>query len=189
VLSLNCFVKEKNWARLIYERLRGVYGDAAWVSAVLEGGWNILRTETRTSPISRAVVGQELLHMFDFFGKRGNDQWISLLSDALQTSSCVSRKTSEEENCHMTTRGLTLHVWLCRQFNRTAGNCSPSHVTVRTLPPQTTTCLGPRKITWEVTTTRLSRQSRKPCEAGCEELESTCTAEISLRFCNADRNA
>jgi len=29
---------------------------SAWVPAVSEGGWNILRTETRTSPISRAVV-------------------------------------------------------------------------------------------------------------------------------------
>jgi hypothetical protein len=32
---------------------------------------------------------------------------------------------------NMTTRGLTLHVWPCRQFNRSAGNCSPIH----TWPP------------------------------------------------------
>jgi hypothetical protein len=32
---------------------------------------------------------------------------------------------------NMTTRGLTLHVWPCRQFKRTAGNCSPVHPTVR----------------------------------------------------------
>jgi hypothetical protein len=30
---------------------------------------------------------------------------------------------------------------------------------------------------------------RKPCEAGCEELERTSTAETSVRFCNAGRNA
>jgi hypothetical protein len=35
----------------------------AWVSAVSECGWNILRTETRTSPISRAVVNRELLQL------------------------------------------------------------------------------------------------------------------------------
>jgi hypothetical protein len=34
-----------------------------WVSAVSEGGWNILRTETWTSPISRAVVDRELLQL------------------------------------------------------------------------------------------------------------------------------
>jgi hypothetical protein len=56
-------------------------------------------------------------------------------------------------------------------------------------PPQTNTCLDSWKITWEVTITRLTRQFRKPCEAGCEELERTCTAEAFLRFCNAGRNA
>jgi hypothetical protein len=40
----------------------------------------------------------------------------------------------------------------------------------------------------KVTTMRLTRQSRKPCEAGCEELERTSTAEASSRFCNAGRN-
>jgi transposase len=30
---------------------------------------------------------------------------------------------------------------------------------------------------------------RKPCEAGCEELELTSTAEAFSRFCNAGRNA
>jgi hypothetical protein len=34
-----------------------------WVPAVSEGGWNILRTETRTSPISRAVVNREPLQL------------------------------------------------------------------------------------------------------------------------------
>jgi len=36
---------------------------------------------------------------------------------------------------------------------------------------------------------RLTRQSRKPYEAGCRELERTFTTEASLRFCNAGRNA
>jgi hypothetical protein len=35
----------------------------------------------------------------------------------------------------------------------------------------------------------LAGQSRKPCEAVCEELELTSTAEAFLRFCNAGRNA
>jgi hypothetical protein len=33
------------------------------------------------------------------------------------------------------------------------------------------------------------RQFRKLCEAGCEELERTSTAETFLRFYNAGRNA
>jgi hypothetical protein len=32
------------------------------------------------------------------------------------------------------------------------------------------------------------RESRKPCEAGCVELERTSTAEAYLRFCNVGRN-
>jgi hypothetical protein len=71
--------------------------------------------------------------------------------------------------------------------HKTAGNCSPIHTAVLISPPQTTTCLCPWKITWEVTTMRLERQSRKPCEAGCEELERTFAAEAFLRFCNAGR--
>jgi transposase len=71
--------------------------------------------------------------------------------------------------------------------HRTARNCSPVHPSVRIWPPQITTCSGPWKLTWEVTATRLTRQSRKPCEAGCEELERTSTAEACLRFCTAGR--
>jgi hypothetical protein len=33
--------------------------------------------------------------------------------------------------------------------------------------------------TWGVTTTRLTTQSRKPCVAGCEELERTSTATLT----------
>jgi hypothetical protein len=49
-------VKKGNLAGVIYERLHNVYGDVCMVLAVSEGGWNILRTETRISPFSRAVV-------------------------------------------------------------------------------------------------------------------------------------
>jgi hypothetical protein len=68
----------------------------------------------------------------------------------------------------MATRGLTLNFWPCRQLNRTTGNCSSIHPTVRIWPPQTTPCSAPSKITWEVTTTRLTRQSRKPWVAGTD---------------------
>jgi hypothetical protein len=90
--------------------------------------------------------------------------------------------------------GKVCSCWVPRfltgtEEHKMAGNCSPIHPTVRIWPPQTTTCLGPWKITWAVTTTRLTRQSRKPWEAGCEELERTSTAEAILRFCNAGRNA
>jgi hypothetical protein len=69
-----------------------------------------------------------------------------------------------------------------RGKHKTAGNCSPIHPTIRMWPPQTTTCSDPWKITWEVTTTRLTRQSRKPWEAGCQDLERTLTAEAVLNF-------
>jgi hypothetical protein len=81
-----------------------------------------------------------------------------------------------------TTRGLTLHAWPCRQFKRKAGNFSPIHPTVWIWLPQTTTYSGPWKITWEVTTMRLTRQFRKPREAGCEEMERNCTAESIFKI-------
>jgi hypothetical protein len=36
---------------------------SAWVPAVSEGGWNILRTETRSSPINCAEDDRELLQL------------------------------------------------------------------------------------------------------------------------------
>jgi hypothetical protein len=78
---------------------------------------------------------------------------------------------------NMTTRGLTLNVWPCRQFKRTARNCSPIYPIVQIFLPSDIPCSGPWNITWEVTTTRLTKQSRKPCEAGCDELERTSTAD------------
>jgi hypothetical protein len=68
------------------------------------------------------------------------------------------------------------------EVHKTAGNCPPIHPKVRIWPPQTTTCSGPWKITREVTTTRLTRQFSKPCEAGCEELERTSTAEACFKI-------
>jgi hypothetical protein len=68
------------------------------------------------------------------------------------------------------------------------GTALPSILQVRIWPPQTTTCSGSWKITWEVTTTRLTRQSRKPCEAGCEDLERTYSTEEFLRLYNAGRS-
>jgi hypothetical protein len=72
---------------------------------------------------------------------------------------------------------------------KTAENCSPISPTVWIWPPQTTTCSDLRKITWDVTTLRLTRQFRKPCEAGYEKLEQASTAETFLRFCNVGSNA
>jgi hypothetical protein len=73
--------------------------------------------------------------------------------------------------------------------HKMAWDCSPIHPTVQTWPPQTTTCSGPWKIIWEVTTTRLMRQSRKLHKGDCKELEWTSTPKGSLRLCNASRNA
>jgi hypothetical protein len=169
-------VKEGNLAGVIYERLRGVYGDVCMGDS---SGWGILRTKTRTSPISGAVVVRELLQLVDFLEGGGNNQCSSLRSDAhfvVRFLKNVRRRKLSSFN--MTKRGLTLHVWPCRQFKRTVGICSSIHPTVRIWPPQTITCSGYWTITWEVTTTKLMRQSRKPCEADCEELEETCTSVI-----------
>jgi hypothetical protein len=73
----------------------------AWVGVRMsEGGWNILRTETRDIADQPHCGGCVL---FDFLEKRGNNQCSSLRSDAQQTSSRASWKTSEEENCHPST--------------------------------------------------------------------------------------
>jgi len=108
-LSLTCFV---NVLSLNFLRKKETQQDSstsdfvmckempAWKSAVSEGGWIILRTEKRIWPICRAVRVSEGCKLVDFFGKRGNDHCNSLRSDAQQSSSCASWKTSEEESCH-----------------------------------------------------------------------------------------
>jgi hypothetical protein len=89
---------------------------------------------------------------------------------------------------HDNARPHTARLDIVYNSEERLGTALPSTLQVRIWPPQTTTCSGPWKITWEVITMGLT-QSRKPCEAGCEELERTYTAEASLRFCNADKNA
>jgi len=65
----------------------------AWLSAMLEGGSNILRMETWTLLISHVVVDRELLQLSaatTATENGGNDHCSSLHSDAQQTSLCAS---------------------------------------------------------------------------------------------------
>jgi hypothetical protein len=150
---------------------------SAWVPALSEDGRNILRTETRTSPISRAVVDRELLQLSATSKSRRAHQ--------------TRPKDNSQRNCSAAWSGAPCgpgddgRFWNVGKFvlvvfpvclrvrrNQNVWNCFPIHLTVRISPP-----------------TRLTRQSRKPCEARCEELEQISTAEASLRFCNAGRYA
>jgi zona occludens toxin (predicted ATPase) len=85
----------------------------------VEGGWNILRTETRTSPISRAVVDRELLptqrnkQNIDELNRKDRRITVTENAYAQQTSLCASSKTSEEKHLssfNITTLGFILHV-------------------------------------------------------------------------------
>jgi hypothetical protein len=158
----------------------------AWVSAVSEGGWNILSTETRTSPISRAVVDRELLQLSATSKKDDElirqDRKITVRVIAVQFGAghrAVQEKMEILGYRNVCSRWVT-RLLTATEEDKTVVICSPIHLTVRIWPPQTTNYSRPWKITWEVTTTRLTRQSRKPCETRCEELERTSTAEAFL---------
>jgi hypothetical protein len=80
--------------------------------------------------------------------------------------------------------------WVPRLFTgteekKTAGNCFPIDPAIQIWAPQVTTFSGH----WQTTITRMTRQSRRPCEAGCKELERISTAKGLLGFWNASRNA
>jgi hypothetical protein len=112
-------VKEVNSAEVIYE-----------------GGWNILRTETLTSAISRAVVDRELLQL-----------------SATSPTSSSDKTEGHQRNCSGAPCGpgdgdfgisgnlcelscLSSYVYRVRK----CWKCCPIHPTVRIWPPQTTTC-------------------------------------------------
>jgi hypothetical protein len=161
----------------------------AWMPAVSEGGWNILRTETRTSPISRAVVDWELLQLSEKAKVNELIKQDRRVSEKLQCSLEWDTMRSRRrwrfwdiEEFHPVRFPVCLRVQRNTKRPRTA---LPSILQSGFGPPQTITCSDPWKITWELTTTRLTKQPRKPCEAGCKELERTSTAETFLRFCNA----
>jgi hypothetical protein len=164
-------------------------GMSTWVPAVLECGWNILRTETRTSSENCCNWAQQTKSR-RAHETRPKDNSQRNCSAVWSGAPCgqgddVAFAISESlfplgSPFAYGYRGIQ-NGWelLCHS------NCSPALAP----PPQTTTCSGPWKVTRVVTTMGLTRQSRKPCEAGCEELERTSTAEASLRFCIACRNA
>jgi hypothetical protein len=136
------------------ERLRGVFGQSQ-------------------QSYGNCLLGQWGMQIGRLFGKRRNDQCSSLRWDAQQTSSCASWRRSEEENCHPSTwQREASHCTsdLADSSKERLGTALPCTLQSGFGPPQTITCSGPWKITRELTTTGLTRQFRKPCEAGCEEL-------------------
>jgi hypothetical protein len=167
---------------------------SAWVPAVSEGGWNILRTETADIADQprwcrqRTAASERNKQKIDELIRQ--DRRITVRGIAAQLG--VGHHAVQEM---METLGYrkVCSRWIPRlltgkEKHKTAGNCSPIHPTVWIWPPQTTTCSDPWNTTWEVTNMRQTRQSWKPCEAGCEGLERTYTAKASLRFCSATRN-
>jgi hypothetical protein len=99
------------------------------------------KKKPKTVPLARKVTGT------DFWDSEGcilvgflEKGWTTNAARYVQTLNKLRRALREKlpkENCrpfHMTMRGLTLHVWPCRQFKRTAGNCSSIHPTVRIWP-------------------------------------------------------
>jgi hypothetical protein len=177
-------VKEGNSTGVIYERLYSVYGDVCmgvssvgrWVKHFKDGNTDIA-DQTGCGRLRTAATERNKQKVDELIRQdRRITEWSRVWHHAVQQMMEILgyRKFYSR--------------WVPRLFtgtekHKTTGNCSPIHPRVQIWPPQTTTCSDPWKITWEVTITKLKRQSRKPCEAGCEELKRTSTTEESLS-CN-----
>jgi hypothetical protein len=77
-------------------------------------------------------------------------------------------------------------IWVCLGVQRNTNRLGTA------LPSTLQAGFGPLRLPLVRALERssgLTRQSMKPCEAGCEELERTSTTEVHLRFCSAGRNA
>jgi hypothetical protein len=112
----------------------------AWVPAVSEGGRNILRTETQTSPISRAVVERELLQLSTnkqkIDGIMRQNRRITFRDIAVQLG--VGHLAVREMMDILGYRKICSR-WVPRlltgtEEHKTAENCSPTHPTFRILP-------------------------------------------------------
>jgi hypothetical protein len=89
---------------------------------------------------------------------------------------------------NMTTRGLTLHVWLCRQFKRTAGNCSPIHPTVRICPPSDYHMFGLLKDHLRIHHYETDEAVHEAVRSWLRGAGTDFYSRDILRFCNAGRN-
>jgi hypothetical protein len=184
-------VKEGNSARVIYEWLRGVYGDVCLAASSVRS-WVKHFKDGNTDIVDQPRCGRQRTSATEC-----NKQKVDVLIRQARriTFTEIAAQLGVGHHAVQEMREILGYRKICScwvphllaEENETAGNCSPIHPTVRIWPPQTTTCSGPWKITWEVTTTRLRRQSRKPCEAGCEELERTSTAQAFFRFYNSGK--
>jgi hypothetical protein len=185
-------VKKGNSARVSYERLP----ETKWQS----NEWH-RTTSPKKEPKTVLSAGKVMGIVFwdseggilvNFLKKGETNNAARYVQTLKQTSSRASWKTSEEENCHPSTwQRETSHCTsdLADNSKERLGSVFPSTLQFRLAPPQTTTCSGPWNIARKVTKTTLTRQSKKPCEVGCEEVERTSTAEEFFRFCNVGRNA
>jgi hypothetical protein len=94
---------------------------------VSEDGLNILRTETRTSPISRAVVDRELLQLSATSKKSDKSEIAAQLGVGHHAVQEMMEILGYRKVC---SRWVTC-LLTGTQEHKTAGNCSPIHLTVR----------------------------------------------------------
>jgi transposase len=188
-------VKEGKLTGVIYERLRGVYGDFCmgtssvrrWVKHFKDGNTDI--ADQPRCGLPRTAATERNKRKVEELIRQDRGLTVTEIAAQLGMGHHAVQEMMDILGCRKVGSRWVPRLLRSTQDRETAGIFSTIHPTVRMWPPQTTICSGPWKITWEVTTTTLTRQSRKPCEAGCEELERTSTAEACLRFCNASRNA
>jgi hypothetical protein len=138
-------LKEENLAGVIYEQLRGVYGYVCmgtssvrrWVKHFKDGN-----TDINAQPRCERCI------LVDFSEKKKRGGGTINAGRYVQTLNKLRRALREKRHPSTCQRQASYCTSdLAEEKKRTAGNCSSIHLTVRILPPQTTTCSGPWKIT------------------------------------------
>jgi hypothetical protein len=161
----------------------------AWVPAVSEGGWNTEIADQPRRGRPRTAATERNKQKVDELIRQNRRITVREIAAQLGVGILRSRRWWRFWDIY---KFVPVGFPVCLRVQRITKRVEtavPSTLQSRFSPPQTTTCSDPWKVTWEAITTTLTRQSRKPYEAGCEELEITCTAEEFLRLYNAGRNA
>jgi hypothetical protein len=174
-------VKEGNSTRFIYERLCGVYGDGCMGARSVRRWVKHLRTERRTSPISRAVAENCRNWTQQIKSRRAHQtrQKDNSQRNCSAAWSGAPRDPGDDGDCGISKNLFPLGSpfgYGCR--GKQNGWELLSHSTyIPDLTPSDYHLFGSLKYHLRGYTTRLTWQSRKPCEAGCEDLERTFAAQ------------
>jgi transposase len=142
-------VKKGNSAGVIYERLRGVYGDVCmgassvrrWVKHFKDGNTDIADQPRCGRP--RTAAAERKKQKVNELIRQDGRITVREITEQLGVGHHEVQEMMEILEYRKVCSRWVPRLLMGTEDHKTTGYCSPIHPTVRTWPPHTTTCSGP----------------------------------------------